>query len=169
MRVLGKNSLYYEELETVLCDVEAVINSRPLTYISEDPEDFSPLTPANFLMLDSSHDVADLDEVEKNCFQKRYRYRQRIREDLRKRFRKEYLAQLIQNSKKNISEINIGDIVLIGSDFKKRIAWPLGRVIQLHPGRDGHTRVVRLQTFKGEIVRPVQSLYLLETMEKEDI
>lgn len=50
LRVLGKRSLYYEEVETVLCDVEAVVNSRPLTYISEDPEDFSPLAPANFLI-----------------------------------------------------------------------------------------------------------------------
>lgn len=54
----------------------------------------------------------------------------------------------------------MGDIVLIGSDIKKRI-------IQLHPGRNGHVRVVRLQTFNGEIMRSVQILYLLETTEKD--
>ena len=35
-KVLGKPFLSYEELETLLCDVEAVINSRPLVYVSEE-------------------------------------------------------------------------------------------------------------------------------------
>ncbi|GFW95024.1 integrase catalytic domain-containing protein [Trichonephila clavipes] len=47
--MLGRASLYYEELNTVLCECEHVINSRPLTYISEDVNDLSPLTPAMFL------------------------------------------------------------------------------------------------------------------------
>jgi hypothetical protein len=38
-KTLGKASLTYEELETVLCDCESVINSRPLTYVSEDIKD----------------------------------------------------------------------------------------------------------------------------------
>lgn len=48
-RLLGRSSLQYENLQTILCDTEAVINSRPLAYLSEDPKDLSPLTPAMFI------------------------------------------------------------------------------------------------------------------------
>ncbi|XP_035233819.1 uncharacterized protein LOC118205641 [Stegodyphus dumicola] len=47
-RVLGRTSLNYEELYTILCDCEQVINSRPITYVSEDNQDPSPLTPMMF-------------------------------------------------------------------------------------------------------------------------
>lgn len=43
-RVLGRTAFNYEEMSSVLCDCESVINSRPLTYLSEDPEDLYHLT-----------------------------------------------------------------------------------------------------------------------------
>jgi len=52
--------------------------------------------------------------------------------------------------------------MLIGNDCTKRIEWPLGRVIELFPGKDGIVRVVRLLTAKGRLVRPVQKLCYLE-------
>ena len=45
-KVIGTASLKYEELVAILCDAEALINSKPLTYLSEDPRDLLPLTPA---------------------------------------------------------------------------------------------------------------------------
>ncbi|GFU83370.1 integrase catalytic domain-containing protein [Trichonephila clavipes] len=48
-KILGKTSLNYEEMYTVLCDCESLINSRPLTYVTDDVEDLEPLTPAMFL------------------------------------------------------------------------------------------------------------------------
>ena len=48
-KVLGKANLSYENLTTALCNAEAIINARPLTYISEDREDFKALTPSMFL------------------------------------------------------------------------------------------------------------------------
>jgi hypothetical protein len=44
-KTLRKASLTYEALEMVLCDCESVINSRPLTYVSEDATDVAPTTP----------------------------------------------------------------------------------------------------------------------------
>ncbi|GFT97802.1 integrase catalytic domain-containing protein [Trichonephila clavipes] len=70
-RTLGKAILTYEELLTVLCDCEAVVNSRPLTYVSEDPNDLIPLTPSLFLNGKSSYDTVDLDLSEFSKFQKR--------------------------------------------------------------------------------------------------
>ncbi|GFU32443.1 integrase catalytic domain-containing protein, partial [Trichonephila clavipes] len=49
-RTLGRSVLTYDELYTVLCDCESIINCRPLTYVSENPEELIPLTPSMFLI-----------------------------------------------------------------------------------------------------------------------
>ncbi|XP_025425272.1 uncharacterized protein LOC112694111 [Sipha flava] len=49
-RVLGTAHLTYDELNTILIRIEAVLNSRPLTPCSSDPADMTPLTPAHFLI-----------------------------------------------------------------------------------------------------------------------
>jgi len=56
----------------------------------------------------------------------------------------------------------VGDVVLVGSDGKKRFEWPLGRIIELFPGKDGKTRVVKVKTKNGVYLRPIQRLYPLE-------
>ncbi|GBM95034.1 hypothetical protein AVEN_212351-1 [Araneus ventricosus] len=92
-KILGRAALDYEELVTVLCDCERVINSRPLTYVSEDVDDVSPLTPEMFLREIPESGVADIDPVDKEKLSKRAKYLQKIREQLRARFRIEYLGQ----------------------------------------------------------------------------
>lgn len=56
----------------------------------------------------------------------------------------------------------VGDVVLVGNDIQKRLDWPLAIVKEVFPGKDGHTRVVRLKTEKGELIRPIQRLIPLE-------
>ncbi|UYV64264.1 hypothetical protein LAZ67_3000102, partial [Cordylochernes scorpioides] len=58
--------------------------------------------------------------------------------------------------------IKVGDLVLIGQDNAKRVNWPLARVVEVYPGRDGPVRVAKLRTSKGVQIRPVQRLYNLE-------
>ncbi|XP_041794473.1 uncharacterized protein LOC121607628 [Chelmon rostratus] len=48
-KVLGRSYLDHEELQTLICEVEAVINSRPLTFLHTESSEPSPLTPAHFL------------------------------------------------------------------------------------------------------------------------
>ncbi|XP_033222835.1 uncharacterized protein LOC117176691 [Belonocnema kinseyi] len=61
--VLGKACLTYEEMYTVLCDCELTLNSRPLTYVSEEPSDLKPLTPAMFLHDIIQSEMPDLDII----------------------------------------------------------------------------------------------------------
>ncbi|GFX56628.1 putative RNA-directed DNA polymerase from transposon X-element [Trichonephila clavipes] len=60
-RTLGNAVLKTKELQTVLCDCESVINSRPLTYLSENSDDLVPLSPAMFLVENCNLDVPDID------------------------------------------------------------------------------------------------------------
>ncbi|XP_071040602.1 uncharacterized protein [Parasteatoda tepidariorum] len=96
-KVLGHTSLNYQEIETVLCDCESQLNSRPLTYVSDDPDDLCPLTPDLFLKDTRTSSTTDLDRLkltDKTELNKRLAYRRRLMTDLRARFRSEYLSQL---------------------------------------------------------------------------
>ncbi|KAJ8873435.1 hypothetical protein PR048_024252 [Dryococelus australis] len=75
---LGKASLSYEEVLSVLCDVAAAINPRPLTYVSDDPEDLIPLTPAMFIQDLQMVGVGDLDSLDLFNLFNRYRYLERL-------------------------------------------------------------------------------------------
>ncbi|XP_068743864.1 uncharacterized protein [Montipora capricornis] len=49
-KVLGRSTLNFEELRTVLVEIEAVINARPITYMYDDADSISyPLTPSNLI------------------------------------------------------------------------------------------------------------------------
>ncbi|CAL8114380.1 unnamed protein product [Orchesella dallaii] len=167
-KVLGRASLEYEDLQTVLCDVEGIVNRRPLTYVSEDPNDLTPLSPYLFLTGNKSSDVPEADAIDGKSLNKRWRRMQRVREDLRSRFRKEYLGQLRSNAfqKKNY-ELKIGDKVMIGHDNQKRLNWPIGRIEELIKGKDGQIRVVKVKTEDGMLLRPIQRIYPLETYEDD--
>ncbi|XP_035222684.1 uncharacterized protein LOC118195468 [Stegodyphus dumicola] len=161
-RTLGNAVLTTEELYTVLCDCESIINSRPLTYVSENPDDLIPLSPAMFLIENRSLDVPDVDLCDSKGLRKRARHRQKLLNDLRHRFRKEYLGLLFQNKKDPSSELRLGEIVLIGDDIKKRMHWPLAKVIRLIPGKDDKVRTVELKTRAGTLLRPIQRVFPLE-------
>ncbi|XP_035218315.1 uncharacterized protein LOC118191603 [Stegodyphus dumicola] len=169
-RVLGRASLTSEEMNTTLCDCEAVINSRPLTYVTESDATLMPLSPSLFLQDNQISGVPDLDDIGHKSLNKRVKYRENLQKDLRNRFRSEYLGALIQKAgnKKSV-KVNIGDIVLIGSDNTKRINWPLGKIIQILPGKDGITRLVKLKTANGHLLRPIQRLYPLEVSNDDPI
>ncbi|XP_029178513.1 uncharacterized protein LOC114946230 [Nylanderia fulva] len=49
-RVIGDATLIYEELATLLSQIEACLNSRPLQPLSDDPEDVAAFTPGHFLI-----------------------------------------------------------------------------------------------------------------------
>lgn len=161
---LGRKMINYEEMATILCDCEQIINSRPLTYLSEDSNELVALTPMMFLNEARSSEVMDLDQIESMGFDKRYEHRQEIRQELRDRFRKEYLSQLVHHNLRTSghNKIKIGDIVLVEVENRKRINWPVAKVIELFPSCDGVVRSVKLSTNKKELTRAIQRLYLLE-------
>ncbi|GFV14045.1 DUF5641 domain-containing protein [Trichonephila clavipes] len=152
---------------TVLCDCESLINSRPLTYVTDDVENLEPLTPAMFLQDIREVGVPEFDQIDENKLNKRLVYRNRIQNDLRKRFRVEYLGQLRETRNiKGENTLSEGDIVLVGDGHTKRLNWNLGKILKLYPGKDEKVRVAQVKTKFGSFLRPVRKLYLLEVTEK---
>ncbi|XP_018577343.1 uncharacterized protein LOC108915713 [Anoplophora glabripennis] len=150
-----------------MCECEAVVNARPLTYISDDPNDLTALTPAMFLRAQEEVGTHDIDEIDRNSLIRSARNQQRLREHLRRRFRLEYLGQLKVFVKKTANlPIKLGEIVLVENDNLKRVEWPMGRVIELIPAPDGYTRLVRIKTVRGELLRAMQRLFPLECTSK---
>ncbi|GFS74291.1 integrase catalytic domain-containing protein [Trichonephila clavipes] len=169
-RTLGRSVLKYDELYTVLCDCESIINCRLLTYVSENPEELIPLTPSMFLISNKNSNIEDIEELNSNSLNKRIKYRSKLLKDLRERFRNEYLSQLIQkHNEKESRDPHIGEVVLFGDDNKKRLFWALVKIIELIPGRDGKIQTVRLKTQHGKILRPIQRIYPLEIRSNENL
>ena len=167
-KVLGKALLGFSELNTLLIKVEAVINSRPLTAVSDDHRDLSPITPAHLSIgraLESlpSPTKEDHESSTKGTIT-RYWYLQRLLNHYWKRWEKEYLHNLTTRVKWKTTEppVQVGDIVLVSEDNVSRLKWPLGRVEKVHPGRDGLVRTATVRTEKNIIHRPVQRLHKLE-------
>ncbi|GFQ76375.1 integrase catalytic domain-containing protein [Trichonephila clavata] len=121
-----------------------------------------------FLFEIQTAETKDLEIWDANHFRKRLRFRAKVIEELKKRFRNEYLGQLIQRQKQHPQSSNIceGDIVLIGDDWKKRLQWPLARVIKLIPGKDGLVRTVKLKTQSCTLIRPIKRVFPLEVSGK---
>lgn len=161
--MLGRASLDYEDILTLICECEAIINARPLTYISDDPNDLIALTPAMFLRDQAESRLPDCDAVDQATPRKKIPYIQRLRDNLRCRFRSEYLGQLkLLCRRKRSRPVSLGEVVLIGNDRDKRLEWPLGRIDKMLPGKDGVIHLVHVSTTRGRLLRPIQRLYPLE-------
>jgi hypothetical protein len=162
-RMLGFSKVSYVQLETCLCEVESTINHRPLTFVTEDAEDLIPITPAMFIHNLPASEIPETRVVTVEALDGKKKKLEKLLQELRERFRKEYLGILVQKrSKEQTKEFQLGECVLIGRKGVKRILWPMGRIVELMPGRDGINRVARLKVKNGFLVRPLQRLYPLE-------
>lgn len=161
---LGRALLTYQEMQTMLCEAESCVNSRPITYVSDDASELTPLTPAHFIQTIPCADVSDLDLIDSEHPVKRFRYLQKVREGLAARFRDEYLAELVKSPQilEKRRDLQPGDVVLIGSDNVKRQSWPMARVVSLVKGKDGVVRTLQVRLPQGDLYRPIQRLYPLE-------
>ncbi|XP_066595396.1 uncharacterized protein [Prorops nasuta] len=161
IRIMGDYTLTYEKFATVLAEIEACLNSRPLCPLSGDVEDLNALTPAHFLLGRSSGLIpeAPCPQVPENRLS-RFQLMSRIQQSYWNHWSKEYLHHLQERNKWRGPEENfaIGQLVVLRDDRYPPGKWPLGRIIQLHPGDDGLVRVVSVRTSNGIFKRPIVRL-----------
>ncbi|XP_011705133.1 PREDICTED: uncharacterized protein LOC105460385 [Wasmannia auropunctata] len=172
-KIIGTTALSFEELYTVLTQIEAVLNSRPLTQLANDPTDLQPLTPGHFLIGEPMNAIPepDISEVPMNRLT-RYQLLEQMRQYFWSRWSKEYVIQLQQRYKWKYSEfINIcpGAMVLLRNENTSSMVWPLGRIVELHPGPDGITRVVTVRTSQGLCKRAITKICLLPIDDKNAV
>jgi len=161
-RTLGNASLTFEELNTILIRVEAILNSRPLTPLSSHPSDLSVLTPGHFLIGDALNSLPDRDErdVPTNRLA-RWRRVVQFTQQLWARWTRDYLTQLQERTKWMTSsgpKLEVGTIVLIRDDNAPPLKWSMGRVIEVVHGSNGQVRVAKVKTCRGELSRAVRYL-----------
>lgn len=162
--VLKGRAPHLETLLTLLAEVEAIVNSRPITHVSSDPNYPEALTPNHFLIGSSStgpqfgkYDDTDL------CLRKRWRVAQRLADMFWARWLKEYLPTLLPRQKwtQEARSLQVGDYVIIVEPNLDRNCWRHGVVSATVTGEDGRVRVVDVRTRTGVLRRPVTRVALL--------
>ncbi|XP_066590509.1 uncharacterized protein [Prorops nasuta] len=164
-RIMGNAHLTYEEVQTILCEIEAILNSRPITPLSDDPNDLSCITPGHFLIGSRLDDFPNVDITEeKEGRLIRWQRVERMRQHFWRRWSSEYLCQLQQRWKWQISKgipPKINDMFLIRQPGVHPLHWQLGRIEQIHPGPDGVVRTATIRHQNGSMVRSLTKLAIL--------
>ncbi|XP_043597319.1 uncharacterized protein LOC122574157 [Bombus pyrosoma] len=136
-RVVGNELLTFEQFNTLIIEIESILNSRPLTPISTDPADLLALTPGHFLIGDSLTSLRERNfrDIPSNRLS-RWQHIQQLKQHFWNRWHKEYLNELTNRTKwgKGGHSIQEGTIVILREDNVPSMQWPLGRVIKVYPG-----------------------------------
>ncbi|XP_073819973.1 uncharacterized protein [Musca autumnalis] len=154
-KISGQIRHTYEELSTILAAIEACVNSRPLTPQSENIDDLTALTPGHFLIGSSLLAPAEPEEIpSKTSLLNRWRKLKVVQQEFCRRWKSDYLKELHKRNKwKHASpNLQLNDLVVLPQDMGSPNEWRLGRVLKLHPGPDGHVRVVDLKTTSGRLI-----------------
>ena len=163
--ILHGRTVTQEVLRTSLIEVESLINSRPIGYISTDIKDMEPLSPAHFLLVRPNYNVNfDVIHPGEVNSRKQWRQVQAVVNTFWKRWMTEYVPGLTQRKKWNNDQGNLklGDVVLVIDSNQPRGQWLLGRVHAVHTAQDGIVRSVDVKTKHGICKRPAAKICLLE-------
>ena len=165
-KILYRSLLSYDELITLLKQIESIVNSRPITHMFDDEIDHT-LTPSHMLIGKRSTQLPTTTTYI-NDTNVRNKYREEMINLFMRRWKEEYLSELqnyhitMQKSTGVDVEPEMGEIVIMKED-SPRSNWKLARVTDLHRGRDGKLRSVEIRKPNGENARrPPQLLIPLE-------
>ncbi|KAK0142399.1 hypothetical protein N1851_019843 [Merluccius polli] len=147
-----------EVFATVLVEVEAILNSKPLGYTSSDLADLDPITPNSLLMgrpdtalplaaYASTDDVSD----------RTWKYSQAVADQFWRRYPSEYLPNMQGRRKwhRERSNLEVGTPVMLVDPALPRAHWLLGRVKTVVKGKDGRVRSAIVDTCRRTYHRPV--------------
>ena len=163
-RVIGETKLTFEEFTTVLTQIEACLNSRPLAQLPCDGDTVEPLTPGHFLIGRPLEALPDSSASYRSIsLLKRWHLCQNLTRHFWKRWTAEYINIVRRFVKWHHPSRNlqVGDVVIVRENNLVPIKWPLGRIVNVYSGRDGFVRVVDVKTTNGIYKRPITKIALL--------
>ena len=172
-----------EELGTILVEIEATLNNRPLTYIYDDKQGVSfSLTPASLIYgrriattpNESQYEIVSMNKSLMRCA----KYQSRVLKNFTDQWRKEYLLSIressrVQNNKSNV--INVGDIVILKNENTSRMYWKLARVENLLRSKDKIVRSAEVKVLSNDnkrtvvLRRPIQHLISPEVQDTSGV
>ena len=151
-----------EELLTFMAEAEKIVNDRPLTTVSSDPRDATPLTPNDLLLLRGNSCRPLI--AEDNPLRTRWATVQALASSFYERFVAEYLPTLHERNKwsQERRELKENDVVLVVDAGLPRGQWPLGLVVEPLLSEDGRVRAANVKIGKQVLRRPATQLVFLE-------
>ncbi|XP_064470382.1 uncharacterized protein LOC135385136 [Ornithodoros turicata] len=169
-RTLGRSQLDFQQLLTVLTEVEAIVNSRPLTQMSEDPGDTQALSPSHRILGKRLTALPPIKRRQTACVDAEplevLQVKERLLTAYWRQWNKDYLLQLRSaNLSRHATSNSVQphQLVLLADQRQPRMFWKLARVQELHTGRGGLVRSCTLKTVTGSFIRrPIQLLHPLE-------
>ncbi|XP_033761542.1 uncharacterized protein LOC117343309 [Pecten maximus] len=167
---LSSRSLTHEVLVTLMAEVSAIMNSRPVAQISTDPEVPVILSPTTLLTQKTSSEAlfnsTDLDI--KDLYREQWKRVKVLSEMFWRRWREGYLQTLQTRRKWNreTRDMKEGDVVLLKDKNQPRMEWPVGIVVNvIQSDSDGKVRKAEVRTRKDgsdvHYVRPVTEMVML--------
>lgn len=180
-KVIGNALLSLPELQTLIVQIEAKINDRPITHVSSDRNDPEPLTPSmlmlGFRLTDypdhvAIENVVDPDYDNNIILTKRYQHVCLLLQRLWHRWQTEYLTMLRERYNFDHDQPSripqAGDVVLVHEDAS-RVLWRMGVISKLISGLDGVVRSAVVKTSNGQLTRAICKLYPLEVSRSESL
>ena len=157
IRIVGKAHLTFEEMQTTLCEIETILNSRPLLSLSADPNDLAYLSPGYFLvgMTLNGLPCVDLSDVNENRLLRWQRVEQ-IRQHFWRRWSNEYLHSLQARTKWMASkgtQLSTNQFVLIRQPNLIPLQWAMGRVLEGSFWSQRHCSHRNCQDCQGQFLR----------------
>jgi len=168
MKVVGSAQVPLQELEALLVDIKAIINSCPLTYVGSEPSDRLPLTPAKLLVGRSLTTGQGQMLPALDALHRLIRHKARITDQWWDRWRNEYLTTLASQDLwfAEGKAPAVGELVLVSEDNVKRGRWPTGMIEEVIAGRDGAVRAVQVRIRGKSTRRPIQRIHRFEIREE---
>ena len=154
-----------ERLHNLFLEVESIINSRPLTYLSLDSAEQEALTPNHFLLGSSSGaKPPGMFDVKNMLLKQSWRHSQVLADKFWSRWVSEFLPTITKRTKwfEKAKPICVGDVVIIVDPNLPRHCWPKGVVQQTMVAKDGQVRSVEVKTANGVYHRPAAKIALLD-------
>ena len=146
---IGRSHLTYEQLHTLVVEVEAIINSRPLTYVADDQDGVTEcLSPSHLINGQRITSIPNSRHFKVVSTYHSLTYKlKHHRHLLINQWRRDYLLNLRESHNLQVGKkegrhnsVRIGDVVVLKSDTSKRIFWKLAIVKELLKGNDDHVQ-----------------------------
>ena len=176
-KVLGKSRVDVDEMSTMLDEIEAQINSRPLTTVTDEPSEQKYLTPASFLIgrptmnMPLKPRLTEKLKFPQKDLNKFLRQQNKYLNLVWRTFKEEYQRNVgtVSNKVNASDSVKVGELVMVADQNLPRTVWEVGLVKKLKESKDGRIRTVYLDTASGPKARSVQHLSRLEADSVEDL